>query len=285
MPGQNALIRWHKQVRRLSLLLSLGLVLLGFPAWVQGLENPPAVGQSDADRLVVPFYSIDDPIGTLRIPSVDIEVTVYQDDNPQNITRGGGHYLGSFLPGQGGNILIAGHRSRAVFYNFKALEPGDLVYFETTYGYYVYQVDRFQIIEGSDDSIAAETAVEQLTMYTCYPFDYKGNAPQRYVFFCVPVAAPDAPDPLMVRQVSPTRIQLDWTAVSGASRYEIYRSASPAGPFRRIYTAVSTRFVNTRRSPGKTYYYKVRAYAKVDGQKILGPFSQVHSQEPIDSSP
>jgi len=83
MPGQNALIRWHKQVRRLSLLLSLGLVLLGFPAWVQGLENPPAVGQSDADRLVVPFYSIDDPIGTLRIPSVDIEVTVYKDDNPQ----------------------------------------------------------------------------------------------------------------------------------------------------------------------------------------------------------
>lgn len=122
-------------------------------------------------------------------------------------------------------------------------------------------------------------------MYTCYPFDYKGNAPQRYVVFCVPVAAPDAPDPLLVRQVSPTRIQLDWTAVSGASRYEIYRSASPAGPFRRIYTAVSTRFVNTRRSPGKTYYYKVRAYAKVDGQKILGPFSQVHSQEPIDSSP
>jgi|GEM_PF-3202263 len=236
---------------------------------------PPETEATVAERLVVPFYYIDDVIGTIRIPSASIDVTVYQDDNEQNMTRGAGHYLGSFLPGQDGNILIAGHRTWDVFYKFKDLEIGDVVYFETTYGYYVYQVDRFQIIEGTDDSIAVDGGFEQLTMYTCYPFDYKGNAPQRYVVICTLLPAPAKPEILSARQVTPTRIRLNWTAVEGAARYEIFRSTDPDGEFRKIYTAFSTSFLNITCKPGVTYFYKIRAYAYTNGKRVYGPFSEV----------
>lgn len=264
-------------LRSCAIMMVLMLIILGPSGSVSGetIGIPPEPEATVAERLVVPFYYIDDPIGTIRIPSASIDVTVYQDDNEQNISRGAGHYLGSFLPGQDGNILIAGHRTWDVFYKFKYLEIGDVVYFETTYGYYVYQVDRFVIIEGTDDSIATDGGFEQLTMYTCYPFDYKGNAPQRYVVICTPLPAPDRPELLSARQVTPTRIRLNWSAVEGAARYEIFRSTEPDGEFSKIYTAFSTSFLNIRRKPGVVYYYKIRAYAYTNGKKVYGPFSEV----------
>lgn len=135
------------------------------------------------DRLKVPFYYIGQQFATLRIPSVDIDVAVLQGDREREFKRGAGHYPGSFFPGQGGNILLAAHRT-SYFRNFEYLEIGAEVYVETTYGNFVYRVDELRITEGDDQSIANDTPQEQLTMYTCYPFIYFGNAPQRFVVIC-----------------------------------------------------------------------------------------------------
>lgn len=140
----------------------------------------PTLDRDATGRLIVPFFYIGDAFGTIKIPEVDIEVTAYHGDSESEFRKGVGHYAGSFYPGQGGNILIAGHRN-SFFRNFEYLEIGDRVIFETTYGRFEYAITEFKIIKGTDNSIAKDTTKEQLTMYTCYPFTYIGNAPERYV--------------------------------------------------------------------------------------------------------
>jgi len=148
----------------------------------------PVLTRDATGRLVVPFFYIGDPFGTITIPSVDIEVTAYHGDSETEFRKGVGHYAGSFYPGQDGNILIAGHRN-SFFRNFEYLEIGDTVNFDTTYGRFEYTITEFKIIKGNDNSIAKDTTKEQLTMYTCYPFTYIGNAPERYVVIAERTAA------------------------------------------------------------------------------------------------
>lgn len=138
---------------------------------------------NDDGQLIVPFFYIGDQFGVISIPSVDIQVKAYQGDREKEFRKGAGHYPGSLFPGQDGNILVAGHRT-TYFRKFEYLKLGDLVYFQTTYGRFTYQVQAFKIIGGSDSSIGADTSQEQLTMYTCYPFTYIGNAPKRFVVIC-----------------------------------------------------------------------------------------------------
>lgn len=135
------------------------------------------------ERLKVPFYYIGQQFGTLIIPSVEINLPVLQGDREREFKRGAGHFPGSFFPGQGGNILLAAHRTNH-FRNFEYLTVGDEVVVETTYGRFVYRIDELRITDDKDPDIVAETGKERLTMYTCYPFIYVGNAPQRFVVFC-----------------------------------------------------------------------------------------------------
>ena len=142
-----------------------------------------AVSEPSA-RLIVPFYYYGDQIGVVRISAVNLEVNVYQGDTEDQIRLGAGHYDGSYYPGQDGNIVIAGHRT-TYFRNLENLKTGDQVDFETTYGQFIYQVREIVILDSPDfDSIIEEAKEEQLTLYTCYPFIYIGNAPQRYVVRC-----------------------------------------------------------------------------------------------------
>lgn|GEM_PF-1649789 len=66
---------------------------------------------------------------------------------------------------------------------------------------------------------------------------------------------------------------LTWKAVSGAAKYEIYRSASRSGTYSRMLTTANCSYTNTGAVPGTTYYYKVRA---VDSSGKAGVFSEVH---------
>ena len=65
------------------------------------------------------------------------------------------------------------------------VKVGDTVVLTTTYGEFTYTVREIKILEqGSFSEITKDNGVEQLTLYTCYPFVYIGNAPDRYAVFC-----------------------------------------------------------------------------------------------------
>ena len=134
--------------------------------------------------LVVPFYYQGDQIGTIQIDSIELEIGVYQGDTEEQFQLGAGHYNNSFLPGQEGNIVLAAHRTN-YFRDLEYVKVGDTISFETTYGNFDYTIRQIDILEKADfPTIVKDTEEEQLTLYTCYPFIYVGNAPNRYVIRC-----------------------------------------------------------------------------------------------------
>jgi sortase A len=91
-----------------------------------------------------------------------------------------GHYVGSVLPGVSDNSVLAGHRD-SVFRNLGDVKLGDLMTVRTDYGVFVYEVHKIRIVKADDKTVIVPTADAVLTLSTCYPFRYVGNAPKRYI--------------------------------------------------------------------------------------------------------
>ena len=73
-------------------------------------------------------------------------------------------------------------------------------------------------------------------------------------------------------------ITIKWGKVSGASGYEVWRAVKKSGKYSRVKTIKSGRtltFKNTKLKKKKTYYYKIRAYKSVAGEKFYSSFSAV----------
>jgi len=135
----------------------------------------------NSKKIVFPGFG--DKFGDLVIKTADINVPVYHGDREEELLKGVGHYNGSRFPGEGSNVVLAGHRN-SVFGKLKNVAKGDIVSFNTTYGEYIYSITEIKIVNGNDSSIVQPLNSEKLTMYTCYPFDYIGSAPKRYVVIC-----------------------------------------------------------------------------------------------------
>ena len=116
----------------------------------------------------------------VSIPSVGITKNIVHGDGEDELKKGVGHYAGSTLPGEDGNFVIAGHRD-TVFKKLEDIKIGDKIFIETDWGKYAYNVSDIKITKPTDSSVLEPTNYEKLTMYTCYPFNYIGRAPERFV--------------------------------------------------------------------------------------------------------
>jgi sortase A len=120
------------------------------------------------------------PLALLRIPKLNLEVPVYNGTDDLTLNRGVGRILGTAKIGKGGNLGIAGHRD-GFFRNLKDLAPDDKIELEQIDKLETYVIDKIQIVDPENVSVLAPTPVPSLTLVTCYPFYYVGNAPQRYI--------------------------------------------------------------------------------------------------------
>ena len=91
-----------------------------------------------------------------------------------------GHIPGTALPGQNGNIGVAGHRDK-LFRGLRDIQNNDLVQFETLSGTYSYRVQKTNIVTPRDVGVLNPDGTRELTLVTCYPFSYVGSAPQRFI--------------------------------------------------------------------------------------------------------
>ena len=132
----------------------------------------------DKNKLIFPRYG--EKFADLIIDKASINVPVFHGDSEEQLLKGAGHFNGSRFPGEGSNVVLAGHRN-SVFKGLKNVSKGDTIVLNTTYGKYVYKISEIKITSGNDDSIVQPLDSEKLTLYTCYPFNYIGNAPNRYV--------------------------------------------------------------------------------------------------------
>jgi alpha-tubulin suppressor-like RCC1 family protein len=80
-------------------------------------------------------------------------------------------------------------------------------------------------------------------------------------------------------------IQVNWSAVSGASGYEVWRSTGTSTTYALVKTQTTVGFLNTALVTNTTYNFKIRAYRLVGTTKVYGAYSSVVSTKPIPSVP
>lgn len=119
-------------------------------------------------------------LGRLEIPVLDLAVMVLDGTDEVTLNRAVGRIQGTARPGEIGNLGIAGHRD-GWFRALKRVTPGDEIFLRTLDGRYRYQVEEIEIVEPSETQVLAPTQDARLTLVTCYPFYWMGNAPQRYI--------------------------------------------------------------------------------------------------------
>jgi LPXTG-site transpeptidase (sortase) family protein len=90
-----------------------------------------------------------------------------------------GHVPGTALPGQTGNVGIAGHRD-TLFRCLRKISKNDRIVIQTTHGNYTYFVERTNIVKPQDVGVLVSATGSEITLITCYPFRYIGSAPDRF---------------------------------------------------------------------------------------------------------
>jgi len=125
-------------------------------------------------------------IGILKIPMIDKELPIVEGTDDDALKQGVGHYTGTVYPGQKDQILLSGHRDTA-FTGLDKLQNGDTIIMEMQHGIFPYTIVDTEIVDEDDTTVIRSTAPEELlTLSTCYPFGYIGNAPKRYIIYALP---------------------------------------------------------------------------------------------------
>ena len=120
------------------------------------------------------------PLGRIEIRTLGVEVMILEGVKPRTLRRAVGHIPGTALPGQAGNVALAGHRDTF----FRALRdiPQDAeITLTTLHGTYRYRVDSTTVVEPQAVEVLADSPDAMLTLVTCYPFDFIGHAPKRFI--------------------------------------------------------------------------------------------------------
>jgi sortase A len=120
------------------------------------------------------------PEAVLRIPSVKLEVPVFEGTSEENLNRGAGRIEGTAHIGDRGNIGIAAHRD-GFFRVLKDVHVGNVMQLERHDGTDTYRIVATTIVEPADVSVLAATSKNTITLVTCYPFYFVGSAPQRFI--------------------------------------------------------------------------------------------------------
>jgi sortase A len=119
-----------------------------------------------------PIPAVGQPIGTILIPAINVNLVIVQGTNAPQLSEGPGHYQGTPLPGQPGNVAIAGHRTTygAPFYDINALKAGNPIYITTPYGKFTYLVTGNEVVSPNDNAVLDSTSSKHiLTLTTCNP--------------------------------------------------------------------------------------------------------------------
>ncbi len=114
------------------------------------------------------------------IPKVGLDAELEEGIRLTTLNRGPGHWPGSAMPGDVGNVVVAGHRTShgAEFRHLDQLVPGDEVIFTTAAGTHTYHVTGTQIVTPDALWITNPTDTPTATLFACHPL---GSTAKRIV--------------------------------------------------------------------------------------------------------
>jgi len=155
--------RFHDAVPLTAPLTVTQTVLPGDPK--PAVAPPPAAGAL---------------LGRLSAPSVKLSTVVLEGSDDATLSHGSGHIEDTPFPGQPGNVGIAGHRD-TTFRALRNIHVGDPLEFRTADRVYHYRISQTTIVGPDDVYVLDPTPKPALTLVTCYPFEFIGHAPHRFI--------------------------------------------------------------------------------------------------------
>lgn len=119
-------------------------------------------------------------VGMLDVPSLKLTTPVIEGDDDRTLQRAVGHLPDTPLPWESGNSAVAGHRD-GLFRPLKDIKVGDAILFRTSRAEFRYRVTETAIVDPDEVSVLRPRTKNALTLITCYPFYFVGNAPRRFI--------------------------------------------------------------------------------------------------------
>jgi sortase A len=146
-------------------------------ATLQRIYAPVTTGGAHATPASL---AVGDPLGTLYIPRLGVAGIVVEGDEGSVLDRAIGHLPDTALPCQTGNSALAAHRD-TIFRPLKDVRPGDMLRLATPHGDFDYRVRETLVVKPDDLWVLDATSISMLTLISCYPFNYIGHAPERFI--------------------------------------------------------------------------------------------------------
>jgi sortase A len=139
--------------------------------------------------------AVGDVIGEMSIPRLDIKTIIVQGESSRILRRAVGHLSETPLPGEPGNIALAGHRD-SFFRSLSGIHAGDTITIKTPDGDFEYQVESTEVVLPDDVQVLQSFEGNTLTLVTCFPFYYVGPAPKRFIVRARQIAPVPAASPI-----------------------------------------------------------------------------------------
>lgn len=142
---------------------------------------PVAASRPRGEAAPAPPIAIGTPLARLTIPRLDLSVVVAEGVTDQVLRRAVGHVPESAPIGGAGNVALAGHRD-TFFRPLERIRVDDRIVLESPQGgRSAYRVEWAALVEPRQVDLLAASGYSSLTLVTCYPFEYVGSAPYRFV--------------------------------------------------------------------------------------------------------
>jgi sortase A len=132
---------------------------------------------SNAEQPIPPEGAV---VAGLTIPRLGLSTVVVEGIADSDLKKAPGHIPGTALPGEPGNVGIAGHRD-TFFRPLRLIQKGDLIALTTPREEDWYRVVSTRVVSPDDVQVLSQTSHDTLTLVTCYPFYYVGSAPERFI--------------------------------------------------------------------------------------------------------
>lgn len=120
------------------------------------------------------------PLGRLEIPRARISAVILDGVDTRTLRRAIGHIPGTAYPGEKGRVALAAHRD-SFFQNLGVLRQGDTILLYSPGGSHEYTVQTILVVPPERTDVLNPSAADMLTLVTCYPLEFFGKAPQRYI--------------------------------------------------------------------------------------------------------
>lgn len=118
--------------------------------------------------------------GHLLIPKLDAKIPIFYGSEEEQLKQGIGHVEGTALPGENHHTVLSGHRD-TVFRHLGKIEKNDIFIVNTETGTFSYKVKKIRIVDKDNQTVMVPKPRATLSVITCYPFGFLGNAPKRFV--------------------------------------------------------------------------------------------------------